>query len=245
MSTRFFGTLLLALCVFASNADATLRIYFLRHAQAGHNVVKFWQDKPRAEWPAYVGREDLFTPEGEGQVATVEAKLRGLRFDLIACSPLWRTRHTILPYLRAEGRTAELWPELEEFDFHAEPPPLPPPGVHVLDGGPAMEVPADEARFFPFREGTKNRIAIAREKKQAAADAEALMAHTIQMLRTRFGGSDRSILLVGHGGNGSVLLKKLVRDTSLPWPKNASLWMIEEQADGSFRVMIANGEPVR
>jgi hypothetical protein len=91
-----------------------LRVYFVRHAEAGHNVVKEWKDKPKSEWPAYVGNANMFSPRGEQQAEALIEKLRPIHFDFIAACPYWRTRHTILPYLKATGQKAELWPELEE-----------------------------------------------------------------------------------------------------------------------------------
>src|SRR4051794_16518782 len=97
-------------------AQAGLKVYYLRHAEAGHNVVKEWKDIPKDQWPAYVGNSGMFTPKGETQVLKVAEKLKPNRFDFIAVSPIWRTRNTILPYLKETKVKAEIWPELEEFD---------------------------------------------------------------------------------------------------------------------------------
>ncbi|MEI6082676.1 MAG: histidine phosphatase family protein [Verrucomicrobiota bacterium] len=94
----------------ASVAQANLKIYYLRHAEAGHNVVaKFVASGiPTNEWPVWVGHTDMFTPEGEAQVRGVTTNLLAYKFDFIAVSPTWRTRQTIFPYLQATGRTAEI-----------------------------------------------------------------------------------------------------------------------------------------
>ena len=72
-------------------AQAGLKVYFIRHAEAGHNVVKEWKEKPKADWPAYVGNPDMFTPQGETQVVKATEKLKQYHFDFIAVSPYWRT----------------------------------------------------------------------------------------------------------------------------------------------------------
>ena len=66
---------------FACSSEAGLKIYFLRHAEGGHNVVEDWKDVPKDQWPAYVGNENMFTPKGGKQAAAVPAKLAPYHFD--------------------------------------------------------------------------------------------------------------------------------------------------------------------
>jgi len=70
--------LLVALFTFTSQADAGLKIYYIRHAQGGHNVKRAWEKKdvPKSEWPSYVGNPGVFTPAGEQQVAAATEKLK-------------------------------------------------------------------------------------------------------------------------------------------------------------------------
>lgn len=104
------------ICAFAFQADAGLKIYYIRHAQAGHNAKRAWEKKdvPKSEWPSYVGNPDVFTPAGEQQVAAATEKLKGYQFDFIASSSYWRARNTILPYLKEMQDKTEIWPELRE-----------------------------------------------------------------------------------------------------------------------------------
>jgi hypothetical protein len=39
--------------VSVSTAEAGIRIYLLRHAEAGRNMEKNWKDIPKDEWPDY------------------------------------------------------------------------------------------------------------------------------------------------------------------------------------------------
>lgn len=66
------------LFTFAYQADAGLKIYYVRHAQSGKNVEKVWEKKDllKSEWPAYVGNPDIFTPAGEKQVVAATEKLK-------------------------------------------------------------------------------------------------------------------------------------------------------------------------
>lgn len=42
--------------------DKKLRIYYIRHAEGGHNVKREWGIFPKSEWPSYVGNREAFTP---------------------------------------------------------------------------------------------------------------------------------------------------------------------------------------
>ena len=118
MSTIRFriSTLALLLLFFANNVSAGLKIYYIRHAEGGHNVKADWEAKgiPKSQWPDYVGNSEMFTPKGEKQLDEALEKLKKYDFDFIASSPIWRARHTVIPYLKATGRKAEVWPELKE-----------------------------------------------------------------------------------------------------------------------------------
>ena len=104
----------LAFAILSSTADAGLKIFYIRHAEGGHNVKSDWEKKgiPEADWPAYVGNPDMFTPKGLKEVEAATEKLKRYQFDFIATSPMWRVRHTIIPYLKETGQKAEVWPEL-------------------------------------------------------------------------------------------------------------------------------------
>ena len=105
-----------ALLACTYQANAGLKIYYIRHAQGGHNVKTAWEKKdvPKTEWPSYVGNPDMFTPKGKQQVIAATEKLKAYQFDFIASSPMWRARNTILPYLKVTQSKAEVWPELRE-----------------------------------------------------------------------------------------------------------------------------------
>jgi len=99
----------LCLVAFSGEAQAGLKIYFIRHAEYGHNVVAEWRNVPRDQWPAYVGNGNLITPKGEAQLGPATEKLKQHHYDFIAVSPYLRTRHTVLPYLKATGARGEIW----------------------------------------------------------------------------------------------------------------------------------------
>ena len=225
----------------AGSAQAKLTIYYLRHAEAGHNVVwKFVQaGTPTNQWPAYVGNPNMFTPDGETQVRGVTTNLLAYKFDFIAVSPLWRTRHTIMPFLQATGRTAEIWPELAEtkhFDTAAEP--VRPQSV---TGNHALKLPAEEKSVFSLRPDPAGCCDLNATNLAAAVG---LAKQTLDLLHARFGTNDVTVLLVGHGTAGETLIRYLLRNPT--WSggaQNAMLWKAEEQSDGAFALKMFNSAP--
>ncbi len=240
-----YGMLVLWLCG-ALTAHAALTIYYLRHAEGGHNATADFVHRgvPTNAWPAWVGNPNVFTPTGLAQVNALSTYLLPYKFDFIAVSPLWRTRHTILPYLKKTGRTAEIWPELTETaDF------TPP---HVASKKPlattawfstgTIKLPPDEARYFRVRaDGTGNR-----ELKATNLTAVVALAQRVEkLLRARGGTNDVTVLLVGHGNAGLTLIRQLTRDPHWhgAFLRNATLWMAHEKPDGSFALQMLNGAP--
>ncbi len=249
-SARVQFTLVVLLSfAFGCTCQAGLRVYFLRHAEAGHNVLDQWESKPREEWPAYVGDPDAFTPAGKQQVAACTKKLKKHHFDFIAVSPTWRTRNTVAPYLRETGQKAELWPELLEFgsldqqhDFVS----LPPPSTNLF-AGEVIRLSESEAGIFTLREDGHRLFHLGHSPAQKAADRWAVVQKDIDLIHRRFGGSDKSVLLVSHGNIGSLLIEALTGDKQQPKTTllNTSLWMAEEQLDGRFKLRMLNDQPVR
>ena len=200
------------LLAYASQSEAGLKIYYLRHAEAGHNVVKEWANVPKAQRPAYVGNDSMFTPKGKTQVAAATEKLQKYHFDFIAVSSMWRARNTVLPYLKATGAKAEIWPELHEFSGGTRilSTNLPPPSSQILNAGPRVKLPPAEAPYFSLCADDTNDFKLPRVKgDEQQAAYKFVVQHEIDMILKRFGGTDKTILLVGHANSGKALLKML------------------------------------
>ena len=233
------------LTCFEASAGEPLRVFFLRHAEGGHNVMNEWKSKPKSEWPSFVGNADAFTPKGEAQVAGATKTLEAMKFDFIAVSPLWRARNTILPYLKSKNARAEIWPELTETRStgSAAAKDLPPPSAKLFKGAEDLKIPDEEAGFFALREDGRQALkGGGNDVAQATSDAIALSEKAARLLRERFANSGKTILLVGHG-NAGVTLIRILTGSPAPALNNASLWMAEEQPDGSFQLKILNSEP--
>jgi broad specificity phosphatase PhoE len=156
-----------------------------------------------------------------------------------------------LPYLRETGAKAELWPELVEFERLStnltSGLTLPPPSADLFTGGDVIAIAAEEKASFTLREDGRRRFKPGNEPMQNAADLTAVAEKTVSLIRARFGGSDKSILLVGHGNSGRLLLRVLVKNSDA-WKTqlaNTGIWMAEEQADGSFKLRMFNDAPVK
>ena len=226
----------------------------MRHAEGGHNVKKEWEKKgvPKAEWPIYVGNPNMFTPKGKNEVIAATEKLSKYKFDFVASSPMWRARNTILPYLKLTGLKAEVWPELREgpgMKMILSKDVLPITEV-ILNKGDEIEIPTAETAFFSTRlEATRNYLKYPKGsiEEEKTAYMKHVSLHAIKVIEKRFGGSDKSILLAGHNSAGVSLLKLLLGKE--PGGKanrglvNASLWMVEQQPDGSYILKVYNDEP--
>jgi broad specificity phosphatase PhoE len=252
-SQRLHGNLCFTLAVlgflaFAARSDAGLKIYYLRHAEGGHNVVKQWAKVPKKQRPDYVGNPNVFTPKGKEQVAAATLKLQKYHFDFIGVSSMWRTRNTVLPYLKAVDVKGEIWPELHEFSGGSKilATDLPAVTKPVLGAGERIELPADEAPYFTFRADARNDFQLPSQKGgEREAAIQLVVQRVVEMIRERFGGKDETILLVGHGNAGRALLRRLTNQkfADIPSMVNAELWMVEQQPDGSFQLEMYNDAP--
>ena len=233
-----------------SYAEDSLKVYFVRHAEAGHNVVHKWKNKPKDQWPSYVGNSGMFTPTGEEQIAVLTEKLKGMQFDFIAASPVWRAHNTIFPYLMATGQKCEIWPELAEtepvpIEWTVNPDVLPQPSPDLFYAKRAIHLSAAELLFFTFIEKNKNFLDPNREDNaQTMANNLALAQKTADRIKAQLGNSGKSILLAGHGNSGYTLLRTLTSLQDIRTVlENTGIWMAEEQPDGSFTLKILNNKP--
>jgi broad specificity phosphatase PhoE len=245
---------LVSVFIGANDCEAGLKIYYIRHAEGGHNVKKAWQAKgvPESEWPAYVGNPDVFTPTGLKEVVKGTKKLQKYHFDLIASSPLWRARNTILPYLDARNQKAEIWPELREASgmLTILDPNLPEVKEDILNKREAIVIPKNEKEFFKLRPGAENNYKSVPRGSSAelkVAYTKYAAQHAIQLIKSRYGDSDKSILLAGHNSSGVSLLKLLIQFEPTGKARrgldNVGIWMVEQQEDGSFELKMYNDEP--
>ncbi|MFC5051793.1 hypothetical protein ACFPK9_14410 [Rubritalea spongiae] len=216
-------------------------------------MKKAWKEKgiPEDDWPDYVGDSNQFTPLGKVQLAKVSGKLQALekRFDFIASSPLWRSRNTILPYMKDVGAKGEIWPELKELSIPSEylfDKELPKFKQPVLEQGKVIEIPTDETDWFSMRAGVTRGFDISNDldEKEESAAAKIVYQAAIDRILKKFGGTDKTILLAGHGASGKNLIRLLTGEMDYESIDNTGIWMVEQQEDGSFEVKIYNSVTV-
>ena len=240
--------------VLSNIASAGLKIYYIRHAEGGHNVKKAWEEKgvPESEWPAYVGNPDMFTPRGLKEVVGATEKLQQYSFDFVAASPLWRARNTILPYLELTKQKGEVWPELKEakgmLTILSED--IPDVTEDILNMGKPVEIPADEQHIFKVREGAEHHYLGAPKgssDNEKVAYTKHASLHIIQLMLSRFGDGNKSVLLAGHNSSGVSLLKLLLQEAPhgevTRGIESSGIWMVEQQEDGSFQLKMFNDKP--
>lgn len=239
-----------------NDCQAGLKIYYIRHAEGGHNVKEDWKHIPKNLWPSYVGDSGQFTPKGKVEQSAVSKKLQKYEFDFIASSPIWRARQTILPYLKEMDAQAEIWPELAELSARSVilKKGLPKPKVKILGEGDEIEISDDEAEYFTLRPNAKHEFEMPdfddeedddeREEKEAGA-AKVVIKSVLDLIQERFGGTDKTILLVGHGSSGKAIFRMLTQDkqSGIDSILNTGIWMAEEQSDGSFDLIMHNDKP--
>lgn len=237
----------------ASVAEAGLKIYYIRHAEGGHNVKKAWEAKdiPKSEWPAYVGDPNAFTPKGKTQVVSATEKLQQYDFDFVATSPMWRVHNTIAPFLILTNQQAEVWPELREGKGMVTilSDDIPEVKEDILNKGDAIVVTDEEAAYLRIRPGAENnysRYPKGSSDNEKVAYMKHVSLHAIDLIKERFGGSEKSILLAGHNSAGVSLLKLLLQEEpeNKRGLENTGIWMVEEQPDGSFELKMYNDELV-
>lgn len=234
--------------IFSNTLHAGLKIYFIRHAEAGHNVVKEWENTPKSQWPAYVGNGDLLTPKGDIQKIEAAQKLKKYKFDLIATSPSLRARKTILPYLELLCIKSEIWPELDEYSFYAKQmfsDSLPIATNSILNAGGKIEITKEDSVHFSIRaDGQRKYKFTSKRDDEFMYSAEIKTVHKslLDRILHNYEGSNKSILMVGHGNNGKDFLRLILKDMleSTEPMGNAKIWMVEQQTDGSFKLKMYN-----
>ncbi len=204
-----------------------MNVTILRHGQTVGNATGDYSTQAN----------DVLSAYGVEQAERLVDGLAGFQFDAIYCSPLERALKTIAPYLRENGRSAELWPELAEVCWQADhtvPIPerkTPPPSIAVEAALTPLFTFLDGYTILPYgdevyQEGFKR------------VDA----AH--QRLLTRHSGTADQVLVVGHWYLASRLVETLLELPRLDHDRfnhdNTAVSCLRELPGGEFRVEYLN-----
>lgn len=218
----------LAVWLIATLPAGALDLYFLRHAQTMANVTRDYSEANQRQ----------FSERGLEQVAAVPAELAGLEFDVIVVSPAWRALHTIGPYLVAQGKSAEIWPEVYECCWDRQSPDEAPQLVEAE----LIEIPAAYADVLDFRSPEAVRFYDVDTPGRGAL----MIERALTLLEERFGGTEQRVLVVAHYHTISRLIGGLLGDAAPRRirPANAKLSHLRQTADGGYLLLRLNGRAV-
>lgn len=204
-----------------------MQVMILRHAQTVGNATGDYSTKAH----------DVLSDYGLAQAARLAAPLAAYPFDAIYCSPLERAMMTIAPYLQANGRSAELWPELAEVCWQADhhvpiPPRTAPPPVITLDAALAQ-------RFTSL-----NGLTALPYDDEVYQEGFARVDRAHRRLLQRHGGTPDRVLVVGHWYLASRLVEALLDLPRLDHDRfnhdNTAVSCLTELPGGEFRVQYLN-----
>lgn len=207
-------------------ASVGLRVYFVRHAETVANLTGRYN----------ADTVDRFSERGERQVADFTERLGHLRFDAICVSPMPRAIRTVAPYLQRVGRQAVIWPELAECAYQKD---RDAPPSRELSRGLVVRAPVSVSELFRVPAESNRSFECANY-----ADGVAQIQLLVERLRQEFGGSGRTVLLVGHSIAGSRFFEMLLglEPRGRFAVANAEISCLEQTANGSFRLVQLNGK---
>ena len=202
-------------------------LYFLRHAQTVANATDHYTDET----------ERQFSEEGWRQIGAVTSRLAGLHFDTILVSPKYRVTQTILPYLMAQQRRAEIWPELGECCWQGD---LSLPPSRAV-GDPIVIEPGQELYFY-LRAGAMTNEYPA----ETFGDGTNQVRIVCDLLRRYMAEHEESVLIVGHFLTSSCILNEFLGRpmTNIIRLKNGALTHLHERPDGAFELLMLNDRPL-
>lgn len=213
-----------------AQGSSGLDIYFVRHAETQANLTGNYDS----------ASSNTFSAQGHKQIEVLNIKLQPLHFDAILVSSLPRALDTILPYLQQSRQTAEVWPELAECCWQ-----------HPRDNSnsakavtaSAVLLSSAQKPFFSFRDDDS----IYDYSNNSYAEGVAHVHKAVELIRQRYMGSSKTILIVAHYHSGQVLLAELlgISREQLPPLQNGELTHLHQDEAGHFTLVSINGrEPV-
>lgn len=219
---------ILILAAAGATQAAGLDVYLIRHAETMGNVTLNYTETNQC----------TFSRKGLTQVSGITEKLKDFSFDDVLVSPTWRTRQTILPYLKAHNVTAEICPEIEECCCNCSGDVMPAADIRL---GEKIAISEGEAPYFKLRDTN----AIFRFAPATEGEEGTQIRRAGNLIRSRFAGSGKSILIVTHSCTGGRLISELLGlDLNGRFsPGNAALTHLRQEADGRFRLLTLNDAP--
>lgn len=205
-----------------------MELVFVRHGETVANATGKYNSKTI----------DTFSARGEKQVAELTKQLNGMRFNAIVVSPSPRALRTIAPYLRSHPQMkAVIWPELLECcDAHSKKiKGVTSPQIRV---GGLIRVPADLVGLFMIYPND-NKAILAPSYDDGLRQIQFAVNH----LKRDFGGSGKTVLVVGHSLHGGRMIEALEGKAMVGklMPDNAKIMRFLEGTNGVFSPIRSGG----
>jgi len=221
-----FSLIVFFLCTLSivTESYAATEIYVVRHAETvGNATRKHTHENDRT-----------FSSKGQKQVIALTLKLDKLQFDSIIVSPKYRTLNTIFPYLRKHHLVAEIWPELEECCWQRNSQIY----ASTLHRGSIIRLERSMRKYFIFPNTESQRT----YNTQDYSTGLLQIFKAIQLIRKRFSGSEKRILIVAHYHLGSRLIEILqgIEPNGRYKLSNAKITHLSEKSNGTFHLISMN-----
>ena len=204
-----------------------MKVTILRHGQTVGNATGDYSTTAN----------DVLSAYGVEQAERLVDGLAGYQFDVIYCSPLERALKTIAPYLRRNGRSAEVWPELAEACWQADHT-MPIPSRKTP--APPILIEAELAQLFTLLDGH----ALLPPDDEVYQEGFARIDGAHHRLLTRHRGTDDQVLVVCHWYLASRLVEALLALPRLDHDRfnhdNTAVSCLRQLPGGSFRVEYLN-----
>lgn len=204
-----------------------MKLFFLRHGQSVGNMTEDYS----------ISFHGKLSDLGQRQAELMVERLKGIQFDAIIVSPLERAIQTILPYLKANNRIAEIWSELSEACYQEDRETLAPEQMRY---GSPVECSDEDREFFRIRETDQGTLLPPHDKnyQEGLRRIDWVYRKILQDYKDR----DSSILVVGHAHAGSRLLEMFMgmEPTSRFDHSNTGLSLLERLPSGSFMIRYIN-----
>jgi len=199
-----------------------LDIYFVRHAQTVANATGEYT----------LENQKKFTEKGYRQIQALTEILTKMSFDHILVSPKYRTKNTILPYLKKNNLVGQIWPELAECCWQED-------GHIAIDTdiplGEAIDIKKENSHFLSPRSASVDRF----YNPQTYGDGIAQLKLACELIEQNYSRTGKSLLIVSHGLAISRMLEMLlgIEVKGRFNIENAKLIHVRQRLDGKYQLM--------
>tara|TARA_R110002072_G_scaffold280418_1_gene442772 strand:- start:72568 stop:73038 length:471 start_codon:yes stop_codon:yes gene_type:complete len=121
----------------------------------------------------------------------------------------------------------------------------------ILGAGNEISLLPEEEPYFALRKNAFNEFKKARFPKDHSESAKenamtkVVIDNVLELIDNR-SKTYKTILLSGHGSSGAAILRMLTKNPLNHFPQitNTGVWMVEQQENGTFKLMMFNDVPL-